>query len=477
MTNSLKDFQRKIRNRQFSIDNSWRGNPDPENQQQADAVTEEQHLQRLLNENIREADGAKYFDGYLPIFSERPILGKSIIFCKRALRKVLKIFFGWYIFPFYERLSHFHGKVVNAISLQRDFTTKLHEKIWMLSEETIKLNKQTVYLCEETAMLREQVEALLRENKTQALQMSSLTETNASLMGQFQGIIQRLDILTNQIVKMDERHIRNMNVHIEALRQEHEDEQKMTRQYLVKLDEEFKKIQNIPTDDDEFYHCFEEKFRGPMDEIRDRLRIYIPLIQHHLPDWSQGRFIDVGSGRGEWLDILKENGAQDYVGVDLNERQNVICTANGHTTVCMDCISYLMEQPENSVNLITGFQIIEHLFMSDLMELLRQCYRTLKQGGMILFETQNPRNLIVGADTFYIDPSHKRPLAPEMVEFFVEWSGFKRIQCIDVNSCANWTLLSVPNKSQELHELFQRFNDVNFKLFGPQDYAVFAMKE
>lgn len=445
MSDSLNEFQRKIKNRQFAIDNSWRGKPTSvEKQQTSTVASPEEHLRQLLNQNISEANGIKTFDGYLPIVSHRKLLGGAVVFCKKAMRKLLKIFGGWYLFPLYERLSCFHGKVVNALSLQRDLSAKLKEQLNALCQEKNQLNAQIQELTERVSQLKEQTVG-------QGERISQMIKVDEELTG-------RLDNYADWFLALEAA-------------------ETSAQERLAALDSQLKRLENLPTDDDEFYHNFEEKFRGSVDEIRDRLRVYVPIIRESLPDWSQGRFVDVGSGRGEWLDLLRENGAVDYVGVDLNQRQNAICAANGHQTVCMDCIRYLAEQPEGNLDLITGFQIIEHLAMSDLMELLRQSYRALKHGGMILFETQNPRNLIVGADTFYIDPSHKRPLPAELTAFFAEWAGFGQVRCIDANSCSNWMGVTQTAENQSQHELVRQFNNVNFKLYGPQDYAIFAVKE
>lgn len=404
MSRDFKEFQRKIENRKFAIENSWRGNEeqsknDPTLTQPVGEWYQPKDLPwGNLNDNILEADACKYFDGYLPIESKR----KWVTFLKKAARKLIKIFLGWYIFPQYQRMSHFHGKVVNAISLERD-----------ILEQTIRQNQSIANKIGE------------QENR-----FNSLTQQLQALMEE------------NKALKM-----------------------------------QLKKLENLPTDDDDFYHAFEEKFRGSQDIIRDRLRIYVPKLKEYLHDWSKGTFVDVGSGRGEWLDILRENGAKDYVGVDLNARQNAMCEERGHRVLQMDCLEYLASLPENSVDLVTGFQIIEHLCMSDLMELLKESYRVLKKGGMILFETPNPRNLIVGADTFYIDPSHKRPLEPRMVAFFAEWCGYGQVQCIDANSCPNWAGVTVESSGADIKELIKQVNDLNYQLYGPQDYAVFGVKE
>ncbi len=286
------------------------------------------------------------------------------------------------------------------------------------------------------------------------------------------------DMLAKQLSETDEA-LRGLTAAVRALQEHGEEQLHEQARAREQLEERLRKIENLPTSDDVFYHYFEEKFRGSRKEIKQSLKNYVAVVKEHLPDFSKGRFVDVGSGRGEWLDLLQENGAVDYVGVDLNEVQNSVCEARGHTTVCQDCIAYLKEQPPQSIDLITGFQIIEHLAMPDLMELLRQSYRTLKKGGMILFETQNPRNITVGADTFFLDPSHHRVMEPRMVSFLAKWNGFGEIRIIDNNTGARgnpiaFTMDGVPD---EIRQLYQDVNDMKWMIWGPQDYALFAIRE
>lgn len=410
MSDTLKEFQQKIKNRKFAIDNSWKGNlEDEESLLSSNSCKDnpEAQLWGHLEENLMAADACKYFDGYAPIQSNRKVIGRWIVFIKKVVRRLIKIFMGWYIFPQYQRLSYFNGKMINVVSLEREILSSLAQQ-----------NQQILQQLDDrdSDELRKQIELLSLENK-------------------------KLHIIVDQ------------------------------------LNQKIKKMENLPTDDDEFYHDFEEKFRGSQDVIRERLRVYVPIIQSYLKDWPKAYCIDVGSGRGEWLDILKENGVENYIGIDLNEKQNLLCEGRGHKVLKKDCIEYLSSLSENSVDLITGFQLIEHLCLSDLLELLRQSYRVLKTGGLILFETPNPRNLIVGANTFYIDPSHKRPVNYEMVSSLAEWCKFKQVQCIDANAHANWTGITLESSSEEMKEVIQKFNDISYLLYGPRDYAILAVKE
>ena len=82
--------------------------------------------------------------------------------------------------------------------------------------------------------------------------------------------------------------------------------------------------------------------------------------------------------------------------------------------------------PENSLNAVTAFHFIEHLGLEQLLELISEIRRTLKPGGLLIIETPNPKNLVVGACNFYSDPTHRRPLFPETLEFLIQQLGFGR---------------------------------------------------
>lgn len=475
MADTLKEFQQKVRNREFAIDNSWKSdfkkssNHDGfESQWSKDQEQPSSNLPwDLLNDNLAAADACKYFDGYLPLSSNRKYLGKWIVLAKRIIRKLLKIFLGWYIFPQYQRLSHFNGKVVNAMHLERDILLKTVEQNQQMSQVVSQLESQFI---DKLKQSESRLHDMQQQNDSLNNQLHHQEEI--VLFG-IKKLNEKLDQLSQENAKLYEQKTK-MELEIQDLRNELQEVTDGNEQLRVKI----KKIENLPTNDDDFYHDFEEKFRGSQDDIRNKQGVYIPIVQEHIGDWSTAKFIDLGSGRGEWLDILRDKGATDYIGIDLNARQNALCAERGHKVLQMDCIEYLKSQPENSVDVISGFQIIEHLCMPDLMELLRQSHRVLKPGGMILFETPNPCNLIVGANTFYIDPSHKRPLDPRMISFFAEWSGFTQVKYVDANSHPNSEKLECSvDLSQEVKDLIKQFNDIKWLLYGPQDYALIGVKE
>lgn len=460
MKDNLKIFQRKVNDRKFGVEHSWKGQAYAEESPREAPISEDKRLWNALDENLRDANAVKFSDGYFPLHSNKRGIGRIIVFVKRAIRKLLKIFLGWYIFPIFQRQNHFNGKMVNAAALERELILHLENRVNELEQKNNWLNDE----------LRKTGSQLLQTDSRNKEEIQRIIHQTAQADKQNKEEIQRI---IHQAAQVDQQHKEVMR----QLTGRMEETDKKNQEEFNALQTSLRKLENLPTSDDEFYHHFEERFRGSREEIVNRLSIYIPLVQEHIADWSQARFVDIGSGRGEWMDILKHYGAVDYVGVDLNARQNTIAEAHGHRTVCCDCIEYLASQPDDSVDMISGIQIIEHLCMSDLMELLKQSYRVLKKGGIILFETPNPRNISVAAYAFYNDPSHKRPLDPDLMSFITEWIGFKDVKCLDANSSEASASLELPEDGHENYRVTKAVNDIKWVLFGPMDYALFAVKE
>ena len=180
---------------------------------------------------------------------------------------------------------------------------------------------------------------------------------------------------------------------------------------------------------DNFYSAFEERFRGSRQLIKSRLNIYLPFINPLRDLLAPALAIDLGCGRGEWLELLGEIGFEAQ-GVDLDEGMLDFCRERGLTTSNRDACEYLKELPNDSQTLVSAFHLVEHLHFADLRLIVTESLRVLKPGGLLILETPNPENLIVGSSTFYLDPSHQRPIPPPLLAFVSEFTGFKRTKIL-----------------------------------------------
>jgi len=219
---------------------------------------------------------------------------------------------------------------------------------------------------------------------------------------------------------------------------------------------------------DSLYVTFEDKFRGTRAEIRDRLAVYLPLLEECGAGTADRPVLDIGSGRGEWLELLRDRGLTAS-GVDLNDTLAEQCRQRGLEVTVADAFDHLRNLAEGSLGAVTGFHIIEHLPMQTLLELYAEVNRVLAPGGVAIFETPNPQNLLVGACNFYADPTHKRPLYPETQQFFLEYRGFTRVELKYLHPHEEGARLP----ENEAPELAARLNDL---LSCARDYAVIGYK-
>jgi SAM-dependent methyltransferase len=214
---------------------------------------------------------------------------------------------------------------------------------------------------------------------------------------------------------------------------------------------------------DLFYKSFEDAFRGSRALIKQRLGYYLPLIQGLQSYCGEIQVLDLGCGRGEWLELLKEQGIAAH-GVDLDAGMLSECKELNLECSHDDVMNFLNNQSDASCELITSFHLIEHLPFEILKEMIAQCFRVLKPGGLLILETPNCENILVGAGRFYLDPTHTKPLPSQLVSFLTMFFGFKKSDVHFLN--APWE-----NLNDERPSLTKVFYGV-----GP-DYAVIAYKE
>lgn len=178
-----------------------------------------------------------------------------------------------------------------------------------------------------------------------------------------------------------------------------------------------------------FYRAFEDKHRGSVADIRQRLTVYLPLVTKLNAFYPNAGVIDIGCGRGEWLKLLRDNNIQ-AVGVDLDEGMLAEARKDGLMVELDDCINFLKKQNSDSAIAITGFHIVEHLPFDIVHTLVLEALRVLKPGGMLILETPNPENISVGSCSFYMDPTHHNPLPPELLKFLPDFYGFGRTRIV-----------------------------------------------
>jgi len=175
------------------------------------------------------------------------------------------------------------------------------------------------------------------------------------------------------------------------------------------------------------YAAIEERFRGSQEEIRARQEEYLSEARAAWSGTSHLPMLDIACGRGEWMSLLASEGFV-VQGIDSNSVFVAECEEQGFEVSEGDALATVSTYPDSSFSLVSLFHLVEHLPLEYLESLFGEIKRVLHPDGCMIIETPNCSSLSVAASTFWIDPTHPRPLHPEVLAFLVERAGFTSIE-------------------------------------------------
>ena len=207
---------------------------------------------------------------------------------------------------------------------------------------------------------------------------------------------------------------------------------------------------------------FQARFGGDEGVIRSQSERFLELFR------GRKRVLDVGSGRGAFLDLMRDSGIGAY-GVEIDERVASEARARGHEVASGDALEHLRSLPDRSLDGLYARHLAEHILPGELVALLRECRRVLASGSPVVFVTPDPSTLSVGAHTFWLDPGHVRPIPPDLFRFYLEVEGYEGVELVTFSPSEDRRLDE--NVDGAMRENVRYLNEV---LFGDRDYAVTA---
>ena len=218
------------------------------------------------------------------------------------------------------------------------------------------------------------------------------------------------------------------------------------------------------------YVGFEDQFRGSATAIRERLEDYLALFS------DTQDVLDIGCGRGEFLELLRHNGVRAR-GLDINHEMVEVCRQRGLDATEGDALSYLHSLPDESLGGVFAAQVVEHLQPEYLVALLQRMYAVLRPGGVLALETVNVACWFAFFQSYVRDITHVRPLHPDTLAYFVRASGFPHVDVQYRSAYPDAHKLQHVSGGDALHyTLNANVDTLNSLLFTHLDYAVVARK-
>lgn len=161
----------------------------------------------------------------------------------------------------------------------------------------------------------------------------------------------------------------------------------------------------------------QETLRTARRATQEQMAPYAPLFRELAP------VLDLGCGRGEFLELLKREGVSAY-GVDSDHLACQDAQRNALKVVEADLFEHLAQLPDRSLGGIFAARVVEYLPPHRQVEMVSLCASKLKPGGLLVLETVNPDSEFPFGRTSHIDPSHIRALYPEVLKAMLESNGF-----------------------------------------------------
>jgi SAM-dependent methyltransferase len=225
--------------------------------------------------------------------------------------------------------------------------------------------------------------------------------------------------------------------------------------------------------EDARYVAFENRFRGDRAELRERLAGYVDLFVGLAP------VVDLGCGRGEFLELLRERGIAGR-GVEMNAPAAAAGRAKGLDVVESDLVDFLRAQAPASLGGVFATQVVEHLSPAVLQDALREAHRALRPGGVLALETVNPRSVTGFLEVYLRDLTHRTPLHPDTLSFLAAAQGFTDVRVEPRSPVEAADRLQAvpaeglpPGAAAVLNENADRLNAL---LYGPREYVLIARR-
>jgi O-antigen chain-terminating methyltransferase len=402
------------------------------------------------------------------ISSHRPSIGKILVKARRLVHGEVRR----YVDPVISRQTEFNASTVRILN---QTSQKIEDLDLKISQQEMELNRYFSYLQEELSKnISLQEQELIQKISQQDDKLSQ------NISRQEQDLIQKISQQDEEL---------NASIQICVAKNFHDvfskfDTDLRLRVGLAHLLEE--RIQDGLTQKsralesispvDTNYFLFEERFRGSRDDIKQRQLAFLPYFE------KCSRVLDIGCGRGEFLEILKDH-AIGGIGVDSDTDMVAYCRSRQLDVTHSDALAYLETLEDKSLDGIFIDQVVEHLEPDYLMRLLALCHQKMKFGYHIVVETVNPLSFVSFVN-FYIDMTHKRPVHPETLQYLISASGFRECEKKFFSPVPDegrlkkveWTADMNETERKNVDDYNHNIEMLNTILFGAQDYAVIGKK-
>ena len=186
-----------------------------------------------------------------------------------------------------------------------------------------------------------------------------------------------------------------------------------------KLYERYASISGIELDDEHQSHYVQRKF------------VYKKVLETFFPSNRSSNILDLGCGSGYFVQFAIGHGYDSVKGVDHSEEQVRLAHKRGVFEIeCIDSLSYLRKTDSSTIDIVTSFDVIEHLTVAELLEIGVEIHRVLKPGGSWLIHTVNGSAPFFG-DIRFGDLTHEQAFTNQSLSQLSSFIGFGQVRLME----------------------------------------------
>jgi len=159
-------------------------------------------------------------------------------------------------------------------------------------------------------------------------------------------------------------------------------------------------------------------------EYEVAMRYFRPFV-----DYFRGcrRVLDVASGQGHFLQILKEAGIHAE-GIELDGKLCKLTRDKGLAVTQGNFFEFLKAAPAESYDGASASHIVEHFFPIQVEELFALLHQALKPGSPLVVITPNIANIRRAIGDFWRDPTHVRPYPVSALSKLLRRTGWEVVK-------------------------------------------------
>lgn len=182
----------------------------------------------------------------------------------------------------------------------------------------------------------------------------------------------------------------------------------------------------------ELAHAYHVAEYDSSEEANDAASAYIEALQPALKKIQRkGRALEIGSGTGILLELLKSEGFEHVVGVEPSSAA-ILAAPEYRRTWLREGIFVEDDFEPNSFDLICCFMTMEHVHDPEMIA--QASFRLLRAGGAFVTITHDYRSMVnrlLGKHSPIIDIEHMQLFSKKSIRYLFQSTGFKDVQVKD----------------------------------------------